>query len=320
VVLPVGISHADQASMFQMKLHLLIGVPLLSSAFTVPPLTRYEPLTSKLRQPSSFYALPDDENEEELAARMDLVRQLEKSFYQNEDVVLSPSEGTTIMKDLPLWRVQWTELPGFQNVLNVHVPHYTNMFKKIIYSDANPKYFGHIYLPGGSDNLDNPEYKLEEGTKSSMVGVLMKISDYKEMNDGRLTPLVQAVEKFRIVEAQRHHSPYAVATVEIIPDEEFIESFEDDFADSDDLGRAVESAFQLHPYEMRPISIEDCAVEGEIQGISVSPLSNFDADFKIPKTMIQGNVDEQDVFFETELKVGVSKYSDCERFIPSSNP
>ena len=74
MVLPVGISHAEQASMFQMKLYLLIGVPLLSSAFTVPPVTRYEPLTSKLRQPSSFYALPDDENEEELAARMDLVR------------------------------------------------------------------------------------------------------------------------------------------------------------------------------------------------------------------------------------------------------
>ena len=110
--------------------------------------------------------------------------------------------------------------------------------------------------------------------------------------------------KFRIVEAQRHHSPYAVATVEIIPDEEFIESFEDDFADSEDLGRAVEAAFQLHPYEMRSISIEDCAVEGEIEGISVSPLSNFDADFKVPKTMIQGNVDEQDVVFETELKVG----------------
>lgn len=34
-----------------------------------------------------------------------------------------------IIDNLPLWRVQWTELPGYQNELNVHVAHYTHMFR-----------------------------------------------------------------------------------------------------------------------------------------------------------------------------------------------
>ena len=240
---------------------------------------------------------------------MDVVRQLQKAFYQNEDIILPPEKGSKIMKDLPLWRVQWTELPGFQNVLNVHVAHYTNMFQKILFSDAKPKYFGHVYLPGGSDNLDNPEYKLEEGSKASLVGVLMQIADYQQQDDGRLTLIVQALEKFRIVEAQRHHSPYAIATVEILPDEEFIESFDDSGESISDHIKAVETAFQLHPYEVRSVTMEDCAIEGEMQRISVSPLSNFDGNFKIPENFIEGNLDPEDDLFETEQKVSVPKLS-----------
>jgi hypothetical protein len=293
-----------QAKMLLTKILFGLHVSLLPSAFAFTPINNCAPERLKSRYSLSLSASPEDENAEDREARMDMVRQLQKSFYQNEDVILPPERGSTIIKDLPLWRVQWTELPGFQNVLNVHVAHYTNMFQKVIFSDTNPKYFGHIYLPGGSDNLDNPEYKLEEGTKASMVGVLMQIADYKQLNDGRLVLIVQAVEKFRIVEAQRHHSPYAIATVEILPDEEFIESFDDGPADGDNHIKAVESAFQLHPYEVRPITIADCAMEGETQGISVSPLSNFDAECKIPGKIIEGNIDAHDIVFETEQKVG----------------
>ena len=252
----------------------------------------------------------DDESTEDRENRMNIVRQLQKSFYQNENVIVPPKKGSRIMKELPLWRVQWTELPGYQNVLNVHVPHYTNMFQKILFSDTNPKYFGHIYLPGGSENLDNPDYKLEEGTKSSLVGVLMHISDYKQLDDGRLVMIAQAVEKFKIIEAHRHHSPYAIATVEIVPDEEFIESFDNDDNDSladetkDPHALAVESSFQLHSYEIKPVSLEDCAVEGEAQIISVSPLSNFNAEYKVSDDFLQGSIDAHDRVFEIERKVG----------------
>ena len=31
-----------------------------------------------------------------------------------------------VLADLPLWRVQWPVLPGFNQVLHVHVPHYVH--------------------------------------------------------------------------------------------------------------------------------------------------------------------------------------------------
>ena len=76
--------------------------------------------------------------------------------------------------DLPLWRVQWSELPGFQNVLNVWQPHYTHMFEKIV-RGPEPWYFGHVFLPGGTPNLGKKEeYGLTRGSKSAIVGTLMQ--------------------------------------------------------------------------------------------------------------------------------------------------
>jgi len=211
----------------------------------------------------------EDETPEERASRMELVRKLQKSFYQDEkrptydlndnssnrntnsnsttttsattDDGGNSNGGGTVITNLPLWRVQWTELPGSQNILNVHVPHYTNMFQKILQGNIkswdddddaddndddddndndNVYYFGHVFLPGGSENLDNPDYELRKGD----VGVLMKISDCRQHKiDGRLTVIVQALERFTIVNPIRSHSPYAIADVEIDPDQEQIQ-------------------------------------------------------------------------------------------------
>lgn len=45
-----------------------------------------------------------------------------------------------------------TQLRLSQEVLHVHVPHYTYMFKAIMDS-PQPWRFGHVHLPGGSANL-----------------------------------------------------------------------------------------------------------------------------------------------------------------------
>jgi len=290
----------------------------------------YQPLFQSSPSPSSSdpdpepEPDPDNESPEERAARMELVRHLQKSFYQNEDVILPPSRGSTIIKDLPLWRVQWTELPGFQNVLNVHVAHYTNMFQKILYSDSDPKYFGHIYLPGGSDNLDNPEYRMEVGgsnssSKAALVGVLMQIADYKQLEDGRFVMIVQALERFRVVEVQRHHSPYAIATVEILPDTEVMEAFETEYYKcnmSEIHGMAVEEAFKSHPYEVRVITMDESTSMENGDSLSVSELSNYDANYKLQETNDNGNdsstaavamydIDMDDIVFDVEQKVWI---------------
>ena len=242
----------------------------------------------------------EEESKEEKEARMKLVRQLQKSFYQDEiEEIKAPQKGSTIMEDVPLWRTQWSELPGYQNVLHVHVPHYTNMFQKILRSDAKSKYFGHLYLPGGSENLDNPEYQLKENTKAPLIGALMKITSHRELEDGRLILVVQALEKFRVVEAKRHHSPYSIADIEIIPDKELVHAqsvieldvADDDSTDAVDVGTsadiadttdatkglsdAVAQAFDFHGFEFQPVLQDD-----QMNEAAVSPLVNYDIDFK----------------------------------------
>ena len=279
----------------------------------------------------------DHETPEERESRMKLVRQLQKSFYKDEEGPTlsvaametsssqSSSTDATIISNLPLWRVQWTELPGSQNVLNVHVPHYTNMFQKILKgksrewgddgsddgsdddsqddADVQHHYFGHIFLPGGSENLDDPSYALQVGD----IGTLMTISDARQQSDGRLTLIVQALERFEIRRVERSHSPYAIADVAILPDSEHLldvaglkitiddagiaapidnastsTNNSDSDSDSDKQIRAlaVSEAFANHPFEYRRVSIDECEItsdDGTVVGLGVSPLSNYDA-------------------------------------------
>mmetsp|Transcript_21045 Transcript_21045/g.63327 ORF Transcript_21045/g.63327 Transcript_21045/m.63327 type:complete len:679 (+) Transcript_21045:189-2225(+) len=93
---------------------------------------------------------------------------LDRLFYSSPDIrgVESASEaagevptGPGALPDLPLWRVQWASLPGTQEVLHVHVPHYLHMFDQIM-AGPRPWRFGHVYLPGGSEALGKPEAQI----------------------------------------------------------------------------------------------------------------------------------------------------------------
>ena len=86
---------------------------------------------------------------------MELVRQIQKSFYRDDGssapgtaAVSAVDAATGSVHNVPLWRVQWTELPGYQNVLNVHVAHYTHMFQSIVHGPP-PWLFVHLHLHGG---------------------------------------------------------------------------------------------------------------------------------------------------------------------------
>lgn len=193
---------------------------------------------------SSSYNPNDNETPEERRKRMDLVRQIQANFYQDENqndeekwVQADPSDPA-ILYNLPLWRVQWIELPGYQNVLNVHVPHYTHMFQRLLRQGSQPL-FGHVYLEEGSKNLGNPDFFLPESeplddddsipdkeesirmaTKVTQIGTLMQITDYVEQEDGTLTLIVQGISPIKILAASQQ-VPYAIASkVQIIPDKE----------------------------------------------------------------------------------------------------
>ena len=158
---------------------------------------------------------------------------------------------------LPLWRVPWTEVPGRTNVLSVHEPMYTNMFEELIRSqdkirrkprqnsdggdndnDEEPEvapawYFGHLYVPKDEENKPSLRVQLhtyedileidvsDDERSAAVLGTLMKITDYRRMEDGKLLLLVQAVERFVVTEILQE-KPYGRALVQLLPDREEI--------------------------------------------------------------------------------------------------
>ncbi|CAL8463418.1 g2952 [Coccomyxa elongata] len=129
-----------------------------------------------------------------------------------------PIGASQVIHNLPLWRIQTTVLPGAQEVLHVHVPHYTHMFKQLL-ARPRPWRFGHIYLPGGSINLGSPEYELAPGSRAPLTGTLMEILSYLWMEDGRLLVLAVGICRIRVAKT-RQALPFSTADVEVWPDEE----------------------------------------------------------------------------------------------------
>lgn len=195
--------------------------------------------------------------------RMAMVRYIQQSFYskqyasQDSYVFEHPTlTNGGLLKNLPLWRVPWVELPGRTNVLNVHEAVYTNMFETLLRSGSDELFFGHLYLENGTKNLKahpvQPWYDNSIPQRAESIGTLMRITDYRRLSNGRLLLLVQAIERF-VVTKTISTLPYSRADVQLLPDL-------DQWAPNDEVWRysgtstisrakAVVDSFAWHPYE-----------------------------------------------------------------------
>jgi Lon protease-like protein len=273
----------------------LISVFLIFSrilfAFTPVRLMQNAPVptTSRLFSSENDRPFSDDlskETPEERAERMKLVRKIQATFYKNEGKEMSlvmatsvqvqesdASKGNSagqqrVLTNVPLFRAQWTELPGYQNVLNIHEPHYTHMFRRILQQNPSSWRYGHIFLPEGSKNLNNPEFRYDNpNNKACAIGTLMQISDVMDVKeDGRLGLIVQAMERFEIVNVTQHE-PYAVATIRLLPEVEF----------GSDMSLALEDFEKWHEYENFKTLYAGCSIQRGYP--QVSPLVNYDGTF-----------------------------------------
>jgi hypothetical protein len=116
---------------------------------------------------------------------------------------VSTKKAPTVLEQVPLWRVQWMKLLGYQRALNCHVPHYTHMFHHIVLNDPKPWLFGHLFLPEGSENLDSaanqlPQEPLFIGSKSTTQVTVtgMQVTNYQQFDDGHLALIVQVLDQF----------------------------------------------------------------------------------------------------------------------------
>lgn len=169
---------------------------------------------------------------------------------------------TGIVTNLPLWRVGWVETPGRANCLNVHEGQYTHMFETIL-SQPKPWFVGHLHLPGGfkmarteeeryelktfKDEIED-EKRFQEDERSAVVGTMMRITDYRRLEDGRLILLVHAMERF-VVDRVVQHYPYSIADCQILPDTETLPEGADENFCKLARAAAVVKSFQYHDYE-----------------------------------------------------------------------
>jgi len=212
----------------------------------------------------------EDDNDNDGRRRiMDTTRRkLQSIYYKSSSAEEERSmldESTGIFHNLSLWRVPWTELLGRSNVLNVHDPIYTNMFETILNNNNqqdnnNEWYFGHL-LMSDDDNNDNNKLRNwkdydkfrneinpnnKKSTSSSVVGTLMKISDFRRLRDGRLCLLVQGIERF-VVHDVIKSLPYGIADVQLLPDYD---------ATTTTTTEKIQESFQYyHPYEYKRMSL-----------------------------------------------------------------
>eukprot|EP00802_Teleaulax_amphioxeia_P007792 Tamp_07800.p1 GENE.Tamp_07800~~Tamp_07800.p1 ORF type:complete len:592 (-),score=123.98 Tamp_07800:658-2433(-) len=129
-----------------------------------------------------------------------------------------------IIRDMPLCRWDNVMLPGFNQVLNVWQPIYTHLFESII-AKPQPWYYVHLHTPGGTDNLMNPDYALDDPTsRAPRVGTLMRIQSAERTEDSRLALVVQGLVRVRVVE-QTQKEPFTRATVQLLPDDEITASY-----------------------------------------------------------------------------------------------
>jgi len=230
------------------------------------------------RRTSCFLAdnnMLENETPEKRNERMKLVRKIQQSFYQQDELVLSKA-SKNMLENVPLFRVQWVELPGYQNILNIHVPHYTHMFRRIM-SSPKPWRFGHVYLPGGSENLDNPMYSLNDAaSKATTCGTLMHISDVVELEDGRFAMVVQGMERFQVVNAIQN-VPYSIANIRLLPDVEF----ESSDSDSSAHANCQKDFVHWNEFEILPTLFNKKIT-------AISPLSNYNSHF-FPDELVFGD-------------------------------
>ena len=189
----------------------------------------------------NFYSSPEDLPEtEKRGGRGGGARRNGGSLRPDSELLEADElEGLLgLMKDMPLCRWENVMLPGFNQVLNVWQPVYTHMFESII-AKKQPWYYVHLQTPGGTDDLMNPEYALDDQlSKAPRVGVLMRIMSAERKDDSRLAAVVQGLMRVRIVE-QTQKEPYHRATVQVLPDEEITAS---NYASATDLMPQVQQA------------------------------------------------------------------------------
>ena len=147
-----------------------------------------------LRMAAAGADLEGGQNEERNAA----LSALKRSFLASTDDRPTAYDDATrlgLYLDVPVCRWGFNILPHHRTTLNVFQAQYTLAFEKLL-ATPQPWLYAHILLPGGVDNLADPEFALAApDSKAPAHGTLMQIVAVQREADSRLTLLVQGLAR-----------------------------------------------------------------------------------------------------------------------------
>ena len=142
--------------------------------------------------------LEGGENEQRNAALAALRRSFLASSAEEEERPSGEAEDASklgLYLDVPVCRWSFPILPHHRTVLNVYQAQYTLAFEKLL-ATPEPWLYAHVMLPGGVDNLADPEFALAApDSKAPAHGTLMQIVAVQREADSRLTLLVQGLAR-----------------------------------------------------------------------------------------------------------------------------
>ena len=162
------------------------------------------------------------------------VRALKALFYQEEAAATAASAAMEaaqlgLLKDIPLARFQMVLLPHQQAAFNIFQPQLVHCFETLLATEP-PWLYLHALLPGGADNLGNPEFALPGlgadggvGSQATLQGTLMQVVAFERRPDARISLVCQGVARAAVVRGTQA-LPYSRADVQLLPDAEQLAS------------------------------------------------------------------------------------------------
>ena len=194
---------------------------------------------------------------------MESVRSIQDVFYSSgrgdeSRPFLNKTTGT--MDNLPILMSPSTELPGRQTVRFVDNPLDINLLELSLrgFAEKGDKdnnshcFVGQLYRDPnetGDGPLSRPRIKswkdfspdaYDDSESGTCVGTLLRIVDFRRVNDGRMVLLVQGIERF-VISKVYQELPYIIVDAQIILDEEELMAYP--------MPSAVATSFAWHSFE-----------------------------------------------------------------------
>lgn len=135
------------------------------------------------------------------------VAALKKLFYQEEESACKAANDGILLRNLPLARFQIVCLPHQQMVFNIFQPALVHLFETLL-ATPEPWLFCTVRLPGGVDNLSDPDYALPglaidgtdaPGPKTTLQGTLCQVVAMRRLPDARLQLITHGLRRALVV-------------------------------------------------------------------------------------------------------------------------